>query len=195
MFILYQDNDLLMINKNPGEVVEGTSEELGMDSLETLVQKKFDSRARALHRLDKGTSGVLAFSLRRQHHAVLAQLWEKRQVRKVYWALVEGVWKPNRNLLESYDADSQLMRTKVKVLKSFEDHSFLELTLETGRKHQARKQCSEAGHPILGDTRYGAKSHPKFDPYFALHAYSLSFRHPVLGTNLNIEAETPLSWK
>jgi len=190
LLILFQDEDLLVLNKRGGELVEGAE-----GCLEEQVQVLFDSRARALHRLDKGTSGALAFSLRRQHHAKFAQLWEKRQVKKLYWALVEGIWKSPPKLLEGSDEDSKPMRTCLKVLRYLKDKTWVELSLETGRRHQARIQCSYAGFPIVGDQKYGAAADSILGDNFALHARSLGFVHPVTQEKILIEADLPQAWQ
>lgn len=188
--ILFQDEDLLVVNKQAGVSVEGDE-----DCLERQLQKVFDARLRALHRLDKGTSGVLAFSLRRKHHAQFVKLWEERRIRKIYWALVEGCWENPPRELAGEDSEGRPMKSYLKVLQVFGDRSLVELELRSGRRHQARIQCSRAGFPVVGDTRYGAKADPVFGDAFALHARSLSFQHPLSGEKLSLVAPLPEVWK
>ncbi len=188
--VLYRDEDLLVIDKASGRVVEGMDQ-----SLEAQVRLEFDDRARALHRLDRGTSGVLAFSLRRLHHAAFVELWEKRRVRKIYWAWVEGVWPASTLKLAGKDSEGREMDTTLRVLEQSTTRTLLELVPRTGRRHQLRLQCSQAGHPILGDQRYGAASLPAIGFAIALHARRLEFVHPVLKTPLAFEAELPETWK
>lgn len=188
--VLYKDEDLLVIDKACGRVVEGDDE-----SLEAQVRREFDDRARALHRLDRGTGGVLAFSLRRLHHAAFVELWEKRRVRKIYWAWVEGSWPVTITRLQGEDSEGRSMETTLRVLQGSGLRTLLELVPRTGRRHQLRLQCSKAGHPIVGDLRYGALSWPSLEPGFALHARRLEFVHPVLKTPLVLESELPETWK
>ncbi|MEO5668580.1 MAG: RluA family pseudouridine synthase [Bdellovibrionota bacterium] len=188
--VLYKDDDLLVIDKDAGRVTEGQD-----TSLENEVQVAFDMRARALHRLDRGTSGVLAFSLRRLHHAAFVELWEKRRVQKTYWAWVEGRWPDALKTLGGSDADGREMQTNVKILKHHDGRSFLELSPKTGRRHQLRIQCANEGHPIIGDTRYGGKTDASLGESFALHARALEFVHPLSKMSLRFEAAAPASWK
>jgi len=188
--VLYKDDDLLLIDKPAGLLTEGDA-----SSLESLVQSVYDERARALHRLDRGTSGVLAFSLRRLHHASFVELWEKRRIKKTYWAAVEGAWPASLRNLEGEDLEGRAMQSRVSVLSTHARYTRLELSPLTGRRHQLRIQCANAGHPIVGDTRYGAKAHEGFDDSFALHARSLEFVHPVTKEKLKIVAEVPAEWQ
>jgi 23S rRNA-/tRNA-specific pseudouridylate synthase len=187
--VLYKDEDLLVIDKASGRVVEGDDE-----SLEAQIRREFDDRARALHRLDRGTSGVLAFSLRRLHHAAFVQLWENRRVKKLYWAWVEGVWPASISRLGGKDSEGREMETTLRVLEHTSTRTLLELVPRTGRRHQLRLQCSQAGHPIVGDLRYGAASCPALGATIALHARRLEFVHPVLKTPLSLEADLPDAW-
>jgi 23S rRNA-/tRNA-specific pseudouridylate synthase len=187
--ILYRDDNLLVINKAAGRVTEGDA-----SSLEVEVQKHFDPRARALHRLDRATSGVLAFSLRRQHHAAFVQLWEQRQIKKFYWAWVEGCWPDSLRRLEGDDADGREMRSQARTMMRQESYTLLELQPLTGRRHQLRIQCAAVGHPIVGDHRYGAKRMSELGEAIALHARALAFVHPLSGERLELSAECPASW-
>lgn len=187
--VLYKDEDLLVVDKPSGRVVEG-----GADSLEAEIQSHYDERARALHRLDKGTSGVLAFGLRRQHHAAFVELWEKRRVKKTYLAWVEGAWPRTLAKLGGRDEQGREMETTAKLLETRGAYSLVELVPRTGRRHQLRLQCSRAGHPIAGDTRYGGRAVPALGENFALHARALAFRHPLTKQDLRLEAPAPACW-
>ncbi len=178
-----------MLSKPSGVSTEGDSL-----SVETYLQGVFDERVRALHRLDRGTSGVLAFSLRRLHHAKFVELWEKRRIEKIYWAWVEGEWPHILKDLGGADREGRRMATRVQVLKSTAARSWLELSPETGRRHQLRVQCAQAGHPILGDRRYGAQPCPLLEDGLALHARALKFVHPLTGQELTLEADVPVTW-
>jgi 23S rRNA pseudouridine1911/1915/1917 synthase len=161
-------------------------------------------------RLDRETSGVLLFSIHRRAHAGLTQAIAGRSATKIYLALVSGVLpSPSgefRSLLARNRA-SNLMRsvakggkeaiTRYRVLQDWGAASLLEIELLTGRSHQIRAHLSEAGHPLLGDVRYGGPvAVVGLDiPRQMLHSWRLTLDHPVEQRKLTLEAPLPTDFQ
>jgi 23S rRNA pseudouridine1911/1915/1917 synthase len=174
-------------------------------------------RAGVVHRLDKGTTGVMVVAKTDAIHRNLSQQFKDRKVEKIYQALVFGTFKQKAGTIDlAIGRDAQHRRkfssrtryardavTHWEVARSFEKLTQLRIKLETGRTHQIRVHFSESHHPIAGDTVYGAKSYLssiKDESIHALleglerpllHAWRLSFRHPKTGENLRFEAPLP----
>jgi 23S rRNA pseudouridine1911/1915/1917 synthase len=159
-----------------------------------------------VQRLDRDTSGLMVFSIHKRAHGALTQAFAGRAVRKVYLALVAGrmpldkgefrsLLARNRasNLVRSVERGGKEAITRYRVLEEFTDASLVEIEILTGRSHQIRVHFSEAGHPLLGDIRYGGQStcisvdiHRQM-----LHSYRLTLSHPVRGNPLDLEAPLP----
>lgn len=216
--ILYEDNHLLVINKNPGELSQG--DQTGDDSLiETLKafikirdEKPGNVYLGLIHRLDRPTSGVLAFAKTSKALTRMNELFKGRNVQKTYWALVEGKPEKDFERLEHYlrknqknnkvsvyikpTQDAKLAILEYRVLGRLDNYSLLEVELFTGRSHQIRAQLSYIGHSIKGDLKYGAKrSNP--DGSISLHARQLTFEHPVKKEKIEVIATPPVDklWK
>ncbi|MCP5506230.1 MAG: RluA family pseudouridine synthase [Chlamydiales bacterium] len=191
--ILYQDPSLTLFNKPAGIV---SAAERGHH---------------LVHRLDKGTSGVLLMARTLPMKKALELLFKKREIKKIYIALVKGVPKKERGTIENklgkkgsfhgqtlYGAmpTGQKAVTHYKVLKKGKGYALLELHPETGRTHQLRVHLSELGHPILGDLLYGRDvSFPKEIDRLCLHAYRLTFPHPKTGKKVQATAPLPHLFK
>jgi 23S rRNA pseudouridine1911/1915/1917 synthase len=216
--ILYEDNHLLIINKKAGELAQG--DETGdiplIDSLKEFIkvrdQKPGNVFLGLIHRLDRPTSGVLIFAKTSKALSRMNEVFKTREVKKTYWAIVEG--KPDLDFqrLEHYLRKNQ-KNNKVsvftkptpnakqaileyKTIGKLDNYTLLEVDLFTGRSHQIRSQLSFIGHSIKGDLKYGAKrSNP--DGSISLHARKINFIHPVTKENLNIIAPPPKDnlWK
>lgn len=200
---LYEDRALLAINKPPGVLVESAGGD--EESLCDRVRVLFGATCLPLHRLDRDTTGVTLFckgpSLRRE----MAELFEKRQARKEYWIWVEGLWPRGLNRIDAplepqgggkwrvaETGGGKAARTTFRVLAQGMSRSWLQALPKTGRTHQIRLHCLLAGHPIVGDLKYGGFATREG---LGLHARSLRFRHPASGKDIDIVAPAPACWK
>lgn len=191
--ILYQDPSLTLFNKPAG------------------VVSAAEKGCHLVHRLDKETSGVLLMARTIPVKRALETLFKKREVKKVYIALVKGVPRKETGTIENklgkrgrfhgqtfYSAspNGQKAVTHYKVLKKGKGYALLELHPETGRTHQIRVHLAELGHPILGDLLYGREvTFPKVIDRLCLHAYRLSFLHPKKGKKVQATAPLPQVFK
>jgi 23S rRNA-/tRNA-specific pseudouridylate synthase len=191
--VLHQDPSLTFFNK-PSGIVSAVEKEHYL-----------------VHRLDKGTSGVLLMARTVPIKKALEMLFKKREVKKIYIALVKGVPRKEHGTIENklgkkgtcygqtfYGASpvGQQAITHYKVLKKGKGGSLLELHPETGRTHQLRVHLSELGYPILGDLKYGRETtFPKQVDRLCLHAYQLSFTHPKTGKKVQVTAPLPKLFK
>jgi 23S rRNA pseudouridine1911/1915/1917 synthase len=221
--ILYEDGDLLVVNKAAGMVVHPApghySGTLVSAVLHHLGRKgrSDDLRPGIVHRLDKGTSGVMVVAKNELIQRILAQQFKDRKVDKSYQALVFGTYKQKAGTIDfaigrdtihrkKFSSRTKFGRSAVthwKMAKTFAGATLLEIDLETGRTHQIRVHLSETHHPIVGDAAYGAKSYLssiKDEKTAAvleglnrpmLHAWRLSFGHPATGKVMTFEAPLP----
>lgn len=222
--ILYQDEYLLAVNKPAGIIVhaDGTHEpsltEAVCEKLRALESpSKIDlSQVQALNRLDRETTGIVLFSLKKETQAQFDQLIASKELSKEYLAAVKGAFEPNKLLIDKAIGkdrhDAQKMRVSatgkpsqtevclVKVASSAQGQtqSLLLVNLLTGRKHQIRVHLSSLGFPLVGDTLYGGPlslqrtSKKKHRPQpLMLHAYRVGFIHPVTGAKIVIKTDIP----
>ena len=209
--VLHEDDDLLVIAKPPGVVVhpasghkKGTLVHGLLAHCSSLSGISGVERPGIVHRLDKDTSGVMVIAKSDKSHHGLVELFKTRQVKKVYHAIVAGRPGTPRGCISKAIGRHRSNRKKMavlqhggreavtcwSVLEEFRDPlTYLEVRPETGRTHQIRVHMSYLGHPIAGDALYGSKQQKQsVDKYCikrqCLHAYSLSFTHPVTGKNL-----------
>lgn len=214
--ILFEDNHLIVVNKNAGELVQGdfTGDKPLLELLRDYIKVKYEKPGNVflglVHRLDRPTSGVVIFAKTSKALARMNSIFEKREVDKTYWALVreQPPKKQDRlvNYLKkdqkknksfSYSNDKNGAKKAVlsyEVLGRSESYHLLEIKLETGRHHQIRAQLAEIGCPIKGDLKYGFPRSNK-DASISLHARNISFIHPVSKEAINIEAPLPNSDK
>jgi 23S rRNA pseudouridine1911/1915/1917 synthase len=176
--ILFQDNDIVVINKPSGIVThpaaghhEGTLVNALLFHIKDLSDIGGVERPGLVHRLDKETSGVLVVAKTNTAHKFLSEALKAREMRRVYWAIVAGVPKEKEKTIESFLARHPTHRkafasqeegkhaiTSYEVVKTFKNQaSLLKVRLKTGRTHQIRIHLSEIGHPVLGDQLYGVK--------------------------------------
>ncbi len=221
--ILFEDQHLAVINK-PAELVvhasaghaSGTLVNALLYHLKKLSQVGGDLRPGIVHRLDKGTSGVMLIAKNNEIHFELARQFHDRKVQKTYLALAYGRFKKNEGEIQSRLGRSRGDRKKIssktrngreaktfyKILKQYENMAFVEVKPYTGRTHQIRVHLAEAGHPVVGDPLYGGKQWiQKLSPslqevvrkldHQALHAWKLKFTHPVTKKEMEIEAALP----
>jgi len=176
--IIHEDKNLIVINKSPGIVVhpDQSGHETGTIVNAVLAHSKNlsgiggEKRPGIVHRLDKDTSGVLLIAKNDKTHKYLSELFQNRQIKKIYTALVSGHMKTETGRIDAPikrgSKERQQMAinkqgkhaiTHFKVQKSFQNASLLEVQIETGRTHQIRIHMASIGHPIIGDQTYGDK--------------------------------------
>jgi tRNA pseudouridine32 synthase / 23S rRNA pseudouridine746 synthase len=200
--VLYQDKDLVVLNKPSGLLTNpGRGAHLA-DSLLSRVQQQFPL-AQLVHRLDMATSGLVVMALRRNAERALKQQFAERSVNKCYLAMVWGVLtQPSGTIDVPLIADAanppkqkvcyqhgKAAITHYKVLQQLPDRALVELTPVTGRSHQLRMHMLQLGHPILGDAFYAEGAALHAAPRLLLHAASLQLTQPYQGTRLQFYAD------
>ncbi len=202
--ILYEDNDLIAVDKPAGLLTIATEKEKEVTAYHIVSQyiyQKTYKRIFILHRLDQDTSGILLFAKNEKTKNIMQDNWNSIVKIRGYYALVQGIGlKPNGTihtwLKETqthmvYSSKNKVGKeaiTHYQVLAEKKNTSLLDVHLDTGRKNQIRVHMKELGHPVLGDVKYGDKN--SF-PRLALHAYHLEFIHPVTKKNISIKIEMP----
>lgn len=211
---LYEDDDLLVLNKPSGIAVQGgTKTPHHIDRLLEGLGNGPETRPRLVHRLDRDTSGVLVVAKRRAVAAKLGRAFQTRSVRKIYWALVHGVPKPQQGKIEAAlvkaagpegdrvrkagpgeqeRAQSAVTHYAV-VDRAAQTVSFVSLKPVTGRQHQLRAHMAILGHPILGDEKYrsSAELPEGIENKLHLHARRISFSHPSGEGVVDVTAPLP----
>ena len=219
MQVVYEDNHIIIVNKSPGEIVQG--DKTGDTPLSELVKQylkeKYDKPGNVFlgvtHRLDRPVSGLVVFARTSKALARLNKMFAQGEVHKTYWAvvplpspLISCPSPPASHLLthwltrnerqnKSYAHDREVPGAKkaqlrYTVLAAACRYQLVEVQLLTGRHHQIRCQLAAIGLPIRGDLKYGARrSNP--DGSISLHARRISFRHPVSGEDICMEAPVP----
>ena len=208
--IVYQDEDVAVVNKPQGMVVHPSAGHTSGTLVNALMYHINDLsgingvlRPGIVHRIDKDTSGLLMIAKNDQAHVALAdELKDKKSLRK-YWAIVHGNLPNDRGVIEAPIGRSEKDRkkqavtakgkpalTRFQVLERFGDYTLVELQLETGRTHQIRVHMAYIGHPVAGDEVYGPRKTLKGHGQF-LHARTLGFTHPRTGEVLEFTAEAP----
>ena len=206
--IVYQDEALAVVDKPAGLVVHPAPSHTGptlVDELAEILGGGGDpERPGIVHRLDKGTSGLLVVARDDEAHAALQEAVREREVERVYLALAGGrlgsrtgtIDAPigrsarRRHRMAVSGAASRQARTHFEVLELLARETYLEARLETGRTHQIRAHFAAIGHPLTGDTTYGGAQRYGLERQF-LHAHRLAFRHPRTGEPLDFESSLP----
>ncbi len=211
--VVYEDEDLLVINKAAGIVVHpapGHADDTLVNALLARypgLQGVEGLRPGIVHRLDKDTSGLIIVAKNALTQATLIEQMKQHQVIKRYLALVEGIVSLEQGSIDApigrdprhrqqmaiTATGSREARTHFRVLERFSRHTLLLLELETGRTHQIRVHLKAIGHPIVGDPVYGSgnsRGNLSLRRQF-LHAYQLKFTHPTSGKILELEAPLP----
>ncbi len=221
--VLFQDEYLAVIVKPSGLLsvsYPGSSGATAAQNLEQILRKRGQwSRKHspfAVHRLDKGTSGVMMFALTEKAQKLIMDNWHTMVTSRIYHALAEnpaGKIKPlpvegviDKPLLtnahhlsyvpKNYDlSDSALMpaRTNYRILLQGKKYTLFELSLDTGKKNQIRAHLASCGYTLAGDVQYHARTNPL--NRLALHARTLAFTHPFTGEQLSFEEPEPVVWK
>lgn len=207
MKLVYEDDDIIVIDKGYGllsmgndKIREGTAYSILRDYL-----KRKDPRNKLfiVHRLDQATSGLMMFAKNVQAKETMQHNWNNMVLERQYVAIVEGTLEPEEGEIRSYLAENsahevystrnpdegQLAVTYYRTVRSRKPYSMVELSLATGRKNQIRVHMKDAGHPIAGDKRYGAKTSPLHR--LCLHARTLRFVHPVTRRDMKFTSALP----
>jgi 23S rRNA pseudouridine1911/1915/1917 synthase len=206
--IVHVDEALAVVDKPAGMVVHPAPSHSGstlVDELGDLLGGGADpERPGIVHRLDKGTSGLLVVARSDEAHAALQAQVQRREVERIYLALARGrlasrtgtIDAPigratrQRHRMAVSGAASRQARTHFEVLELLSAESYLEARLETGRTHQIRAHFAAIGHPLVGDTTYGGERKYGLQRQF-LHAHRLAFAHPLTGEQLSFTSELP----
>ncbi len=209
--ILYEDVDLLVIDKPAGLLSMGSETEKERTAYRILSDYVRVDQPKArifiVHRLDRDTSGVMMFAKRQTVQQQLQDAWKEAVLERAYLAVVEGrvqkeigtitSWLKESKSLTMYisrkEGEGQKAITHYEVLHKTGEYSLLKVTLETGRKNQIRVQMQSIGHPVVGDDRYGATKDPL--GRLGLHASVLHFLHPTTGEVLRFETNFPASFR
>jgi len=213
--IIYEDEDILVVNKRPFMVVHPTknyqSGTLANGVINYFMESNQNCIVRLVSRLDMNTSGLIIIAKNQFSHGMLSKEMSDNNVEKRYLAIVHGnleknsgtidlpIYKPEgieNGIKRVIDERGQRSVTHYKVIESFENASLVECKLETGRTHQIRVHLGSLGHPIYGDTLYGyGEDEEELIKRQALHAYALDFKSPRTGEMLSLKSELPQDMK
>ena len=211
--IVYEDNDMLVVNKPQGMVVHPAAGNYTGTLVNALLYHCGDSlsgingekRPGIVHRIDKDTSGLLLVAKNDNAHQKLSSQIKEHSLTRAYKALVHGNIKQDsgridapigrlpsdRKMMTISDKNSREAVTNFRVLERYGRYTFVECILETGRTHQIRVHMSKNGHPIVGDKTYGVKKEEFNLAGQLLHAYKVGFIHPVSGEYMEFVSELP----
>ena len=216
MDVIYEDNHIIIVNKQSGEIVQGdkTGDRPLSDIVKDYIKEKYAKPGAVflgvVHRLDRPVSGLVVFARTSKALTRLNKMFAEGEVHKTYWAIVksseklpdDGEWQVLENWLvrnekqnKSYAYTTEKPNAKKAILKyrvigQSDNYTLLEVNLMTGRHHQIRCQLAAAGYPIKGDLKYGApRSNP--DGSISLMARRIEFIHPVSKEQIIVEAPLP----
>ncbi|MFN4122920.1 MAG: RluA family pseudouridine synthase [Flavobacteriales bacterium] len=210
--ILFEDNHLIAVLKFAGEIVQGDKtgdqplSELVADFLKKKYEKPGDAFIGVIHRIDRPVSGVVLLAKTSKALSRMNELFRDKQVKKTYWALVEGAPLLKEGKIEGYLFRNEKLNKSFfsenprqnalasslsyRLVRQYDRYSLLEIHPHTGRHHQIRVMLAHIGNPIKGDVKYGARrANP--DQSICLHARALQFIHPIKKENILIQALLP----
>ncbi len=205
--IIYEDNDLIVIDKSAGLLSIATKNEKRRTAFSMLSdyvkQSDPDNKIFVVHRLDRETSGLMVFARNEEVKHQLQEKWNEADTAKTYVAIVEGQVEKKVGTIVSYLSEDKVFKvhssqnpksgqkaiTQYSLINSNANYSLLEVNIETGRKNQIRVHMQDIGHSIVGDKKYGAVSGPI--RRLGLHAQKLEFVHPVSTKKLRFETKIP----
>ena len=205
--LVYEDEDLVVLNKAPGVPVHPGPGHFD-DTICNFLLYYYDSAgieadAHPVHRLDRGTSGLLAVAKHAHAQEVLKNQLHTAAFRREYLAVCRGAPSPAAGVVDAplgpkpgslveqmVRPDGKPARTRYETLAVYGGRALLRLELDTGRTHQIRVHLAHLGHPLLGDFLYGTED-PNLIPRPALHSWRLALRHPITGKKLLFTAPVP----
>lgn len=205
--IVYEDNDILVVEKERGILSVATQNEREKTAYNILKnylkEKNSKDKIFVVHRLDRDTSGVMIFAKSEKAQDILQTTWNDSVKERTYVALVEGNVKKDSDTIISYLAENKAMITystaneeegkkavsHYKVLKRNKNYSLLEVNIETGRKNQIRVHMQDLGHSVVGDEKYGSTKNPI--KRLGLHAHTIVFKHPITKEVLSFTSKIP----
>lgn len=206
--IVYEDQDLIVLNKAPGVPVHPGPGHF-RDTIGNFLLYYYDTTGKEgdfhpVHRLDRGTSGLLVVARHPHAQEILKQQLHTPAFQRTYLAICEGAPEPASGIVDAplgpkegslieqtVRTDGKSARTHYETLYRTGSYSLLRLTLETGRTHQIRVHMAYLGHPLVGDFLYGEKT-TDFSSRLALHSFKLSFRHPITGLSMKFLQPMPV---
>lgn len=209
--IAYEDEDLIVVDKEAGLLTIATNEEKEETAYRYMTEyvrsKDPAGRVFIVHRLDRDTSGLLIFAKQEEIKLQLQEAWQETVPERTYVALVEGEVRREEGTIRSWLKETKTLRmysspvpnggqeavTHYKVLARSASYSLLEVRLETGRKNQIRVHMETIGHSVAGDKKYGAKTDPL--RRLGLHAATIAFYHPSSGELMRFESSIPKSFQ
>lgn len=210
--IIYEDNDIIVVNKPKGMVVHpanGNPDGTLVNAIMAICKDSLSGiggeiRPGIVHRLDKDTSGLLIIAKNDEAHVNVSEQIKNHEVKKTYIALVRGIIKENEATIDMPIGRSTSDRKKmavnkkgknaithIKVLKRYDKYTLVEVNIETGRTHQIRVHLSYIGYPIIGDATYSNGKNEFNVQGQCLHAKKLEFVHPITGEKMELEAPLP----
>lgn len=214
--IIYEDSDIIVVNKPKGMVVHpanGNPDGTLVNAIMAICKDSLSGiggeiRPGIVHRIDKDTSGLLIVAKNDNAHVKMSEQIKNHEVKKTYIALVRGVFKENEATIDmpigrstsdrkkmAVNKNGKNAITHIKVLKRFDKYTLLRVNIETGRTHQIRVHLSHIGYPIVGDYTY-SNGKNEFDVIGqCLHAQKLEFKHPITQKDMCLEAELPQYFK
>ena len=214
--IIYEDSDIIVVNKPKGIVVHpanGNPDGTLVNAIMAICKDSLSGiggeiRPGIVHRIDKDTSGLLIVAKNDNAHVKMSEQIKNHEVKKTYIALVRGVFKENEATIDmpigrstsdrkkmAVNKNGKNAITHIKVLKRFDKYTLLKVNIETGRTHQIRVHLSHIGYPIVGDYTY-SNGKNEFDVIGqCLHAQQLEFKHPITQKDMCLEAELPQYFK
>lgn len=212
MEVLYEDNHIIVVNKNCTEIVQGdkTGDKPLSEMVQEYLKEKYAKPGNVFigvtHRLDRPVSGLVVFAKTSKALSRLNEMFRTHNLTKRYWAIVKNMPPKDEELLTHYLVrnermnktfvyekqvkDAKLSKLSYKVIAKSENYYLLEIDLMTGRHHQIRSQLAHIGCPIKGDLKYGFDRSNK-DGGISLHARNIKFIHPVSQKEIDIVAPVP----
>lgn len=208
--IVYEDNDILVVEKERGILSIATKNEREKTAYNILKnylkEKNTKDKIFVVHRLDRDTSGIMIFAKSEKAQDILQTTWNDSVKERTYVALVEGSVKKDSDTIISYLAENKAMITystdneeegkkaisHYKVLRKNRNYSLLEVNIETGRKNQIRVHMQDLGHSVVGDKKYGSTKNPI--KRLGLHAHTIVFTHPLTKELLSFTSKIPDSF-
>lgn len=212
MTVLYEDNHIIVVNKNSGEIVQGdkTGDVPLSDIVKSWIKDKYNKPGNVflgvVHRLDRPVQGVVVFAKTSKALSRLNDMFRTADVHKTYWAITKNrpeepegtlthwlVRNEKQNKSYAYDTEKQNAKKAVlhyKLLAESDNYNLMEINLMTGRHHQIRCQMAHIGCPIKGDLKYGAKR-SNIDGSISLLARKIEFVHPVSKEQITVVAPLP----